>query len=344
VFATALSAQESVSLFYNWNKSVVAGGPAKATRFTLKKSSLITSIMNYHWNNAGGAPGTVGLQASDGSVYGPWQAEASDGTWGAKNVNWTVTPNVTLPAGTYTVLDSDLSTWSHNPESSGRGFTAIQGRPSKGGAAERGGRSQGSFAGVWETNFSKMTLSQQGNHVSGSYEHMGGRIEGTVTNGVLKGTWTQNGGWAGAFVFKLASGGASFSGTWGYKEENSSGGEWKGKRLQEGLADSGGDTTPSPQQPNTPWHPSDFAGAWDTDFNRMQLSQSGNTVTGTYKYLDGRIEATQSGKTLRGRWIQNNAQGGFVFTLSPDGRSFSGTWGKNEAESGSGGWSGKRAD
>jgi hypothetical protein len=40
-----------------------------------------------------------------------------------QNAYWTVYLNVTLPAGTYTVIDSDPATWSHNAESSNRGNT-----------------------------------------------------------------------------------------------------------------------------------------------------------------------------------------------------------------------------
>jgi hypothetical protein len=45
------------------------------------------------------------------------------------NAYWTVYPNVTLPAGTYTVIDSDPATWSHNAESSNRGFVRVEGYP-----------------------------------------------------------------------------------------------------------------------------------------------------------------------------------------------------------------------
>jgi len=45
------------------------------------------------------------------------------------NAYWTVYPNITLPAGTYTVLDSSSATWSQNSSSGGAGHTRIEGYP-----------------------------------------------------------------------------------------------------------------------------------------------------------------------------------------------------------------------
>jgi len=42
-------------------------------------------------------------------------------------VNWIARVNRNLPAGTYTVLDSDPRTWSRNPQSGGQGFTIVRG-------------------------------------------------------------------------------------------------------------------------------------------------------------------------------------------------------------------------
>ena len=57
-----------------------------------------------------------------GAVYGPWPAVATSGTGGAQNVNWIAAPSLVLPAGTYTVVDSDAGTWSRNGQSGGQGF------------------------------------------------------------------------------------------------------------------------------------------------------------------------------------------------------------------------------
>ncbi len=84
-----------------------------------------------------------------------------------------------------------------------------------------------------------------------------------------------------------------------------------------------------------------WAGTWDTAFGTMVLQQQGSKVNGTYDYKDGHIEGTAQGAELRGTWVQANARGRFVFKLSGDGRSFTGTWGYGESTT-NGGWSGTR--
>ena len=117
-------------IFEVGNIGAVGNGPSKATRFTLTAPHVITLIRNYHWNGArGAAPGTIALKARDGAGYGPWQASGSPGQGGVPNAYWSVYPNVTLPAGTYTVIDSDPATWSHNAESGNRGFVRVEGYP-----------------------------------------------------------------------------------------------------------------------------------------------------------------------------------------------------------------------
>ena len=53
------------------------------------------------------------------TVYGPWST-ASDGYWSAY-------PDIELPAGTYTVIDSEPGSWSFNNESGNAGMTEIVG-------------------------------------------------------------------------------------------------------------------------------------------------------------------------------------------------------------------------
>ncbi|HRY03812.1 MAG TPA: hypothetical protein P5256_11815, partial [Beijerinckiaceae bacterium] len=65
----------------------------------------------------------------------PWQAVGGAGLGGAKNVYWTATPNVVLPAGVYTLVDSDPATWAQNEQSGGVGHAWAEGRaaPASGG-------------------------------------------------------------------------------------------------------------------------------------------------------------------------------------------------------------------
>jgi hypothetical protein len=111
-------AKPTIQLFSTMNTGGVANGPTQPTMFTLARPTRIIKITTYHWNNGRGAtPGTIALRSSTGQTYGPWQAAGTPGMGGVANAHWVVTPNITLPAGTYTVVDSNPATWSHNPQS-----------------------------------------------------------------------------------------------------------------------------------------------------------------------------------------------------------------------------------
>jgi hypothetical protein len=45
------------------------------------------------------------------------------------NADWTCAPNIEIPAGTYTIIDSEPATWSQNVQSGGRGMTVVKGYP-----------------------------------------------------------------------------------------------------------------------------------------------------------------------------------------------------------------------
>lgn len=113
-------------IFYNGNISGVSNGPTNPTTFTINNERLVTYINNYHYFNNGTLPGTISLRHSDGTVYGPWQTWGSVGQGGVYNAYWVFYPLVKIKPGTYTVVDSDPSTWSHNYESNYSGFTWIR--------------------------------------------------------------------------------------------------------------------------------------------------------------------------------------------------------------------------
>ncbi len=46
--------------------------------------------MTYHYFNNGTPPGTIALEASDGTVYGPWPAAGTEGQGGVADAYWTV--------------------------------------------------------------------------------------------------------------------------------------------------------------------------------------------------------------------------------------------------------------
>ncbi len=75
-----------------------------------------------------------------------------------------------------------------------------------------------------------------------------------------------------------------------------------------------------------------FTGSWQTDWGAMKLTQTGNRVQGTYEHDSGRISGTVSGNLFKGQWTEvptrkgPNDAGAVEFTLSADGKSFTGRW------------------
>jgi len=126
--------QEEIKIFGNGNNGGVSNNPTSPTVISLDQSYMITKIGTYHWNGGKGSkPGTIKLTDANGKSYGPWQAVGTNGQGGVLNADWNVTPNIVLPAGTYTVIDSDPSTWAQNSESKGQGFVTVWGYSSGGG-------------------------------------------------------------------------------------------------------------------------------------------------------------------------------------------------------------------
>ncbi len=102
-------------------------GPTKPTLITVKVTSIVRSITNYHWNNGQGKspPGQIGLQNIHNGNYSWWKAKGLPGSGAAVDAYWYVKPDVEIDPGVYKVLDSDKPSWSCNAQSNGRGFTVI---------------------------------------------------------------------------------------------------------------------------------------------------------------------------------------------------------------------------
>ena len=97
-----------------------------------------------------------------------------------------------------------------------------------------------------------------------------------------------------------------------------------------------------------------FSGSWASEWGKMALTQSGAKLSGTFAFKNGRISAQVQGGTAVGYWMQDSSGrrcdseyagtyywGQGRWTLSPDGRSFSGLWGYcNDAPSSA--WAGRR--
>jgi hypothetical protein len=118
-----------ILLFDNKNNDGVLNNPPRVAEFAISKAHYVTFIWDYHWNQRQGAtPGNISLRRSDGTIYGPWEVTASDRV---SMQNWECRPRVTIPAGTYTIVDSDHATWSWNDQSKQMGMSKVRGYPVK---------------------------------------------------------------------------------------------------------------------------------------------------------------------------------------------------------------------
>jgi hypothetical protein len=119
--------REGIQIFNNGNTKPVKNGGTPPT-FSLNEQTAIIEISTYHLNGGRGAPpGTILLEAADGTRYGPWQAKGAKGEGGVKNAVWTVAlVDVLLAPGDYRIIDSDPGTWSQNAGSQGHGFAAVR--------------------------------------------------------------------------------------------------------------------------------------------------------------------------------------------------------------------------
>ncbi|MBF0463468.1 MAG: hypothetical protein HQK88_03810 [Nitrospirae bacterium] len=127
--AGGISSQEEIIL-NAMNTGGVGNGPTQPTVLNTSRPYQITNIMTYHWNNGRGtaAGGTIGLRSANGTMYGPWGVRTTPGQGGVPNAVWIANPNVIIPPGSYTVIDSDPATWAQNRQSGGRGMTEIKGK------------------------------------------------------------------------------------------------------------------------------------------------------------------------------------------------------------------------
>jgi len=122
--AEELAAAEGVQdIFANGDDTAVTAG-AEGPTFPLVEPMKLTALVTLHVG--GGVPGgTIGLKDANGKTWGPWTTHADPAPDG--NTFWSCTPNVVLPVGEYTVVDSDPATWAKNDGSDGFGFVTAQG-------------------------------------------------------------------------------------------------------------------------------------------------------------------------------------------------------------------------
>jgi hypothetical protein len=119
--------EAEILLFSTKNDQRVSNNPSQPASFTISQPFYVTYIWNYHWNGgAGVTPGNIALRRNDGKVFGPWEVTAADL---ASRINWECKPNAKIPAGEYTVVDSESARWSWNDGTAGRGMSVVRGHP-----------------------------------------------------------------------------------------------------------------------------------------------------------------------------------------------------------------------
>lgn len=78
----------------------------------------------------------------------------------------------------------------------------------------------------------------------------------------------------------------------------------------------------------------DWTGTWETNYGKVELQQTNNTVTGVYVLKQGRINGRISGNKLVGEWSEApsyappNDAGEFEIQMNQSGRAFEGKWWK----------------
>lgn len=115
---------EPVLMWKAGNDGAIEGGGGKPPKVTQDGTHFVTEVCTYHWNGGKGSPaGEISLQAADGTMYGPWKTTLRN------KVYWIAQPNQDMPAGTYTLIDSNPSTWAQNSGSGGKGMGWAYGIP-----------------------------------------------------------------------------------------------------------------------------------------------------------------------------------------------------------------------
>jgi hypothetical protein len=124
-----LTSGSGLDLFNNTNIDTVFNGPPpNVTAFSIAVPARIKQLVTYHWNNGtGDPPGAIGLRDQNGTPFGTFPAHGVPGQGGVPNANWVADLNQIIPAGTYTVIDSNPPAWSYNQQSLSAGFAIVRG-------------------------------------------------------------------------------------------------------------------------------------------------------------------------------------------------------------------------
>ena len=169
----------------------------------------------------------------------------------------------------------------------------------------------GVWSGMWETTYGQMVLVQTGSQVTGVYSNNTGSLNGTVSGNRLSGNWAETNGASGTFDFWIEGSGLRWHGNFNKTTQ------WCGHRA--------GQTDLSPCGVST-WY-----GTWTTSCGAagcgdMILTQSGDSVSGTYAGGAGTITGTVNGAELTGTWSRPGSSGPFKFFMVSGGQQFQGNY------------------
>lgn len=85
-----------------------------------------------------------------------------------------------------------------------------------------------SFAGIWDSNWGRITLQQRGSHVHGTFQGFrNGSVSGQREGNVFRFKWTQvESRQFGRGYLQMSPDGQRLEGRWGYKKNYVDGGRW----------------------------------------------------------------------------------------------------------------------
>ena len=202
------------------------------------------------------------------------------------------------------------------------GIGALQGNPPAPAALTN-------WTGTWQCGQYKMYLTQIGSQVTGWYDNQNGDIEGFAAGSTLVGTWYDAKAGSRDIQLAMSANGNSFTGHYRTAASGNWISNWSCTRISSAIPPAKPSALGPPLvAPTTNWTGSWLCGQW----GRLTLSQSGDQVTGSYTYDNGKLTGYAAGNTLVGTWSEAptynppNDAGDVQFNLSADGNSFTGHW------------------
>lgn len=97
--------------------------------FTFDSNCKISTISHAHTKSEKNTSlPEISLRSSRGRIFGPWQTRTTDPLGSPDDQYWSITPNATLPAGTYTIVNSDKKRVPHSSKIRQRATTLIFGQ------------------------------------------------------------------------------------------------------------------------------------------------------------------------------------------------------------------------